>query len=106
LSFTAVISKGAEAEPIGIVTEAGTVASVASLEERETIKALVVAPVRVTVPTEAGLEALSEKLELVALKESVTDGGATANPLTPGDPMVRASVECAKAPNVPTAAAA
>ena len=106
VSFTAVMSKVAEAEPIGIVTEAGTVASVMSLEERVTTNSLVVAPVRVTVPTEAGFAALSEKLELVAVTVRVTDGVATANPLTPGEPMVADAVEWAKAPKVPATAAA
>lgn len=106
LSFTAVMSKGAEAEPMGIVTEAGTVASVRSLEERFTTSALVVAPVRVTVPTEAGLAAFSGKLEFVALRESVTDRGATAKPLKPGEPIVAAFGEaCAKQPRFPTLAA-
>jgi hypothetical protein len=86
------MSKDAVAEPIGMVTLAGTVASVASLEESVTSSALLVSPVRVTVPTDAGFAALSEKLLTVVPRESVRLGGATANPLTPGDPMVRASV--------------
>ena len=81
LSLTAVTSKDAEADPFGMVTDAGTVASVASLEERLTTKALVVAPVRVTVPAAAGLLALSEKVEGVTTTERNTAGAGAPKPL-------------------------
>ena len=51
------IGKVTEVWLAGIVTVAGTVASVVSLEERLTTRALAVAVARVTVPVEAGFAA-------------------------------------------------
>ena len=61
LSSTAVTLKSADVWFARIVTVAGTVTSVVSLEERFTTRSLAVATARVTVPVEAGLAALSEK---------------------------------------------
>ncbi len=81
ISSTAVMAKFADAWPDGIVTVAGTVASVVSVEFSVTSRAPVVAPERVTVPVEAGLEALSENDAGDAPTVSVTEGGATPKPL-------------------------
>ena len=106
LSFTAVMSKLTEAWPSGIVTEAGTVASVVSLEDSVTSSDPVVEPERVTEPTEAGFEALSEKVEGVAPIVSKTDPPPLATkPLTPGDPTSEAFSADAKAPVFPATAA-
>jgi hypothetical protein len=89
-----------------MVTEAGTVASVASLEESVTCSDPVVEPERETLPTEAGFEALSENDEGDATIVSRVDAPPPATkPLTPGDPTSEAFSADAKAPVFPATAA-
>ena len=65
----------------GIVTVAGTVASVVSPEERFTTTASTVPPVRVTVPVDAGFVALSAKVAGSADRPSVKLGPDPPKPL-------------------------
>ncbi len=71
-----------------MVTVAGTVASVVSLELSVTTRSLVPLVARLTVPTEAGFVALSENEEAVKLSESVIEGPLPKlRPEVPGVPF-------------------
>ena len=90
LSSTALTSKFALVWFAGIVTVAGTVASVMSLELRFTTRSLAPLVARPTVPVAGGLVELSEKDDGVTLREREMDGPEPpkVRPVTPGEPML------------------
>jgi len=106
VSSTAVMLKVTKVWFAGIVTVAGTVASVVSLELRLTTRSLVPLVARVTVPMETGFAALSEKDEEVALSVSMIEGaGPKVRPVAPGEPMFKPPDAFADAPSTPAVAA-